>query len=50
MMAYLDDNLAGLKDGSKIDREDQDFEESNLKHSINRHIFGDRPMLRMKQG
>lgn len=48
---YLDDNLATLPDhGLKINREDEDFEESNLKHSINGFIFGNLPMLKMKLG
>jgi FtsP/CotA-like multicopper oxidase with cupredoxin domain len=48
---YLDDNLATLPDhGLKINREDEDFEESNLKHSINGFIFGNLPMPKMKLG
>jgi len=48
---YLDDNLATLPDhGAKINREDEDFEESNLKHSINGYIFGNLPMPKMKIG
>jgi len=48
---YLDDNLAGLPDhGSKIDREDEELEESNLKHSINGFIFGNMPLLKMRLG
>jgi FtsP/CotA-like multicopper oxidase with cupredoxin domain len=48
---YLDDNMATLPDqGAKIDRKDDQFVESNLKHAINGYIFGNMPMPSMKVG
>lgn len=47
---YLDDNLAALPGGDKVDRENEDFHESNLKHAINGYIFGSQPMFTMKVG
>jgi manganese oxidase len=47
---YLDDNIAGLADHAKIDRKDDEFVESNLKHSINGYVFGNMPMPEMRVG
>ena len=44
-------NLACLPDhGAKIDRENEDFQESNLKHAMNGYVFGNMPMPTMKVG
>lgn len=48
---YLADNIAALPDhGVKIHPDDEDFEELNLKHSMNGFIFGNMPLPKMKQG
>ncbi len=48
---YLDDNIAAFAQSSEtIDREDEDFHESNLMHSINGYVFGSMPMPEMKVG
>lgn len=48
---YLDEMIAGLPDqGAKVDRDDEDFQESNLKHAINGYLFGNMPMPTMTAG
>jgi manganese oxidase len=47
---YLDQEIAGLKDAKTIDKDDDDFIESNLKHAINGYGYGDMPMIEMKVG
>jgi FtsP/CotA-like multicopper oxidase with cupredoxin domain len=48
---YLDYNIehfAGDLEG--VDREDEGFIESNLMHSVNGYVFGNMPMMKMKEG
>jgi FtsP/CotA-like multicopper oxidase with cupredoxin domain len=47
---YLDQEIAGLKDAKTIDKDDDEFIESNLKHSINGYGYGNMPMIDMKLG
>ena len=48
---YLDEMIAGLPEaGAKVDREDEEFQESNLKHAINGYLFGNMPMPTMRAG
>ena len=47
---YLDYNIehfAGDPEG--VDREDEGFVESNLMHSINGYVFGNMPMMKMRE-
>jgi len=47
---YFDYNINTFaQDPSSVDQNDPDFQESNLKHSINGYIFGNIPGLTMKQ-
>jgi hephaestin len=49
--AYLADNIAKYPtDPASVDPEDEDFQESNLMHSINGYVFGNLPGLEMKKG
>lgn len=51
MSTYLDDNIqmyTGLP--AQVKKDDPDFEEGNKKHSINGYIFGNMPMMKMKEG
>jgi hephaestin len=48
---YLDQNIAKYTtDPGSVDPEDEEFQESNLKHSINGYIYGNLPGLEMKKG
>jgi hephaestin len=49
---YLGANIARFAKGSRPGRlaEDEDFEESNLMHSINGYVFGNGPMLTLRRG
>jgi manganese oxidase len=47
---FLDVNIAHTDDPDGIDQEDEEFEESNLMHSINGYVFGNLPGLTMKVG
>jgi len=48
---YLDDNIAAFAGRPQsVDRDDGDFQESNLMHSINGYVFGSMPMPVMKVG
>ncbi len=48
---YLDDNIAALPgEPAKLDRDNPDFVESNLMHSINGYVYGSMPMPKMKVG
>ena len=48
---YIDQNIAKFAgDPGSVDKEDEDFEESNLMHSINGYVFGNLPGLNMKKG
>ncbi|XP_010151191.1 PREDICTED: ceruloplasmin-like, partial [Eurypyga helias] len=45
---YLDDNIRTYcSESSKIDRDDEDFQESNKMHSINGYMYGHLPDLTM---
>ena len=45
---YLDDNMAGLQSPPSPD--DEEFNESNLMHSINGYVYGNLPGLTMRKG
>ena len=48
---YIDQNIAQFAgDPGSVDKEDEDFQESNLMHSINGYVFGNLPGLNMKKG
>jgi FtsP/CotA-like multicopper oxidase with cupredoxin domain len=48
---WLDDNIKHYAgDPSTVDKEDPDFVESNLKHSINGYLYGNLPGLDLKRG
>jgi FtsP/CotA-like multicopper oxidase with cupredoxin domain len=47
---YLDQEIAGLRDAKTIGKDDEDFIESNKKHSINGYVFGNMPLIEMKAG
>ncbi|TFK05327.1 TRAF3-interacting JNK-activating modulator [Platysternon megacephalum] len=48
---YLDDNiLMFLINPNDIDKEDEDFQESNKMHSINGYMYGNQPGLEMCKG
>jgi FtsP/CotA-like multicopper oxidase with cupredoxin domain len=48
---YLDDNIAEhTSDPASVDKDDEDFGESNLMHSINGYVFGNLPGLSMRAG
>jgi len=48
---YLDQNIAKFTtDPGSVDPEDEEFQESNLMHSINGYVFGNLPGLDMKKG
>ena len=48
---YLDDNIKRYAGRPKsIDKEDEEFEESNLMHGINGYVFGNLPGLDMRVG
>jgi len=48
---YLDQNVATFAGKPKtVNEDDPDFQESNLKHSINGYIFGNLPGLTMRDG
>ena len=40
---YLADNIDGLEDGANVDPDDEEFQESNLMHSINGYVYGNGP-------
>ncbi|CAO2623640.1 Heph [Lemmus lemmus] len=45
---YLDDNIAAYcSDPTLVDKEDEDFQESNRMHAINGFVFGNLPELNM---
>ncbi|XP_075814874.1 hephaestin isoform X7 [Microtus pennsylvanicus] len=45
---YLDDNIAAYcSDPTSVDKEDEDFQESNRMHAINGFVFGNLPELNM---
>jgi len=47
---YLDQNIAKYTtDPGSVDPEDEEFQESNLKHAINGYIYGNLPGLDMKK-
>ena len=46
---YIDHNIETFTtDPSSVDKDDEDFQESNLMHSINGYVFGNLPGLVMK--
>jgi FtsP/CotA-like multicopper oxidase with cupredoxin domain len=47
---FLDDNIHRFAQPPFPDPEDEDFEESNLMHSINGYVFGNQPMTTMHRG
>ncbi|NXU05971.1 HEPH protein, partial [Buphagus erythrorhynchus] len=48
---YLDDNIASFcTDPSSVDKEDEEFQESNKMHAINGYVFGNLPELKMCAG
>lgn len=47
--SYLAENIKTYTDGT-VDPEDAEFQESNLKHTINGYVFGNLPGLTMKEG
>jgi hephaestin len=47
---YLDDNVHRFAQEPYAPPEDEDFEESNLMHSINGYVFGNQPMLTLHKG
>ncbi|XP_077596011.1 ferroxidase HEPHL1 isoform X2 [Stigmatopora nigra] len=46
---YLEDNIQRLPNSSEVDREDEDFMESNLMHAINGYMFGNLPGIELCQ-
>ena len=46
----LDENIARYVKPSTAPGSEEDFEESNLKHSINGYLYGNMPMITVKQG
>nr|XP_033500237.1 hephaestin-like protein 1 isoform X1 [Epinephelus lanceolatus] len=46
---YLEDNIQSCSDPAGVDREDPDFEESNLMHAINGYMFGNLPGIELCQ-
>jgi multicopper oxidase len=47
---YLDHNIHTFAQPPFPDPEDEDFQESNLMHSINGYVFGNQPMITMHRG
>ena len=47
---FLDRNIHRFAHPPFPDPEDEDFEESNLMHSINGYVFGNEPMITMHRG
>ncbi|KFP78052.1 Hephaestin, partial [Acanthisitta chloris] len=48
---YLDDNIASFcTDPETVDKEDEEFQESNKMHAINGYVFGNLPELTMCAG
>jgi hephaestin len=48
---YLADNIRRFADDpAGTDPDDEDFQESNLMHSINGYVFGNQPMMSMHAG
>ena len=47
---YLEQNLHRFAEPPFPDLDDEDFEESNLMHSINGYVFGNQPLITMHKG
>jgi manganese oxidase len=48
---YIDQNIALFTgDPGSVDKDDEDFQESNLMHSINGYVYGNMPLITMRQG
>jgi len=47
---YLDTNVHRFASRPFADPEDEDFQESNLMHSINGYVFGNQPLLTLHKG
>jgi len=47
---YLDANIERFAQPPAHDPDDEDFEESNLMHSVNGYVFGNQPMMTMHRG
>ncbi|XP_051902773.1 ferroxidase HEPHL1 isoform X2 [Hippocampus zosterae] len=46
---YLEDNIQRCTDPAGVDRDDEDFAESNLMHAINGYMFGNLPGIELCQ-
>ena len=47
---FLDANIERFAQPPAPDTDDEDFQESNLMHSINGYVFGNQPMITMHRG
>lgn len=47
---YLKDNIRRFASKPPAAEDDEDFEESNLMHSINGYVYGNQPMLTLRKG
>ena len=47
---FLDANIERFAQPPAPDPDDEDFQESNLKHSINGYLFGNQPMITVRRG
>jgi len=47
---FLDANIKRFAEPPAPDPDDEDFQESNLMHSINGYVFGNQPMITMHRG
>jgi manganese oxidase len=47
---FLDENVHRFAQPPFPDPEDEEFEESNLMHSVNGYVFGNQPMITMHRG
>jgi manganese oxidase len=47
---FLDANIKRFAEPPAPDPDDEDFQESNLMHSINGYVFGNQPMITMHHG
>jgi manganese oxidase len=48
---YIDENIALFTgDPASVDKEDEEFQESNLMHSINGYVYGNMPLITTRLG
>jgi manganese oxidase len=47
---YLDANIERYAQAPSPDPEDEEFQESNLMHSVNGYVFGNQPMVELARG